>query len=152
MRKRVATNDPEVGPFVAARAKCPYNPETDHTLGVVDDSKGLGRVRGGVIYTGYTGTAIWMHVAGRDEMWITKEMLWAAFHYPFVHLGCGHVYGMVEADNSPALEFDLKLGFHVIASLPGMFASGPGLVVCMPRAECRWLRLRPARLAAMVEA
>lgn len=146
--RRLQTNDDAIGHFVAARAGCTYNPETDATIGVVDDEKtGDSWVRGGVIYTSYTTSAIWMHVAGRDETWITKEMLWAAFHYPFTQLGCQRVYGMVEEANLPALNFDLKLGFQVLTALPYLFASGPGLVVFMDRETCRWHKRKPRALA-----
>ena len=141
--RRVVFGDPAVAEYVAWMAQCAYH-KTDVCSGVVDDSlPPASRVRGGVIFTSYTGASLWMHVAGRDERWITKDMLWVAFHYPFVQLGCGRVFGVVEAANSPALEFDLKLGFRITATLPGMFASGPGLVVSMARDECRWLTLKP---------
>lgn len=145
--RRLCTNHESIGRFVSALAKCDYNPATDSTIGIVDDSKsGDSWVRGGVIYTGYTGSAVWMHVAGRDESWITRDMLWAAFHYPFVQLGCRRVYGIVEEANQHALDFDLKLGFSVHVALPFMFASGAGIVVFMDRDTCRWLKLRPRAL------
>lgn len=147
--KQVVSNHSLVGAFVAAHAKCAFNPESDTTLGVVDDSYSEGSpgwIRGGVIYTSYTGTSLWTHVAGSDEHWITRDMLWAAFHYPFEQLGCGVIFGVVEEANTHTLEFDLKLGYRVMASLPGMFASGAGLIVSMRREDCRWLRLRPRTL------
>jgi hypothetical protein len=147
--RRVVANAYDVGVFVSRMARCHFDERVDRTLGVVDDSfepSNPAWVRGGVIYTNYSDAAIWMHVAGRGEAWITKEMLWKAFHYPFVQLGCVRIYGLVEAANDPALRFDLRLGFSVVASLPEMFASGPGLVVSMRRDECRWLRLAPAEM------
>lgn len=144
--RRLQTNHESIGRFVAPLAKCGYDPTSDATIGVVDDDRPDAWVRGGVIYSGYTESAIWMHVAGRDEMWITREMLWAAFHYPFVQLGCRRVYAIVEEANHSALNFDLKLGFSVLASLPYLFASGPGLVVFMDRDACRWLGRQPKTL------
>jgi hypothetical protein len=52
----------------------------------------------------------------------------------------------LESANEYTLNFDLKLGFEVQAVLPGLFASGPGLVICMERDKCRWLKLKPRRL------
>ena len=143
---RLAFNDDAIGRYVAETAKCAFHPGLDTTIGVVDDSHGPespAYVRGGVIFTGYTGASIWIHVAGRDEKWITRDMLAVTFHYPFRQLGVGRLFGIVEATNQPALDFDLKLGFQIAAVLPGMFASGAGLVVMMERSECRWLRLAP---------
>lgn len=147
--KTVVLNDPNIGEFVAARAKCEYNPALHTSIGVIDDSKNLddpARIHGGVTFCNYTGSSIWIHVAARNEQWITPDMLWVTFHYPFVQLGCAYLYGLVESANEPALRFDLKLGFEVQAVLPGLFASGPGVVVCMERANCRWLKLKPRRL------
>jgi hypothetical protein len=147
--KTVVLNDQSVGEFVATRAKCEYNPAIHTTIGVVDDSKALddpARIHGGVVFYGHTGPAIWIHVAARDEKWITPDMLWCTFHYPFVQLGCAYLYGLLESANEYTLNFDLKLGFEVQAVLPGLFASGPGLVICMERDKCRWLKLKPRRL------
>ena len=147
--KTVVMNDQSIGEFVSARAKCEYNPAAHTTIGVVDDAKTLDdptRIHGGVIFCGYTGPSIWVHVAARNEKWITPDMLWCTFHYPFVQLGCSHLYGLLESANESTLKFDLKLGFEVQATLPGLFASGPGLVVCMERERCRWLKLKPRRL------
>lgn len=147
MPRRVITNHDSIGAFVAEHAKCSYDPGADATIGVVDDTKqGDSWVRGGVIYTGYTGSSLWMHVAARDESWISRDMLWAAFHYPFVQLGCRRVYAIVEEANHHALDFDVKLGFSIHVALPFMFASGAGIVVFMDREACRWLKLRPRAL------
>jgi len=147
--KTVVLNDHSVGEFVASRAKCEYNPAAHTTIGVVDTSKAPddpARIHGGVVFYAYTGPAIWIHVAARDEKWLTPDMLWCTFHYPFVQLGCSRLYGLLESTNEPALNFDLKIGFEVQATLPGLFASGPGLVICMEREKCRWLKLKPRRL------
>lgn len=143
---RLAFNDQAVGEYVSERAPCGYNPLVDQTIGVVDDSHEVtspGYVHGGVVFTSYTQASIWMHVAGRNENWITRDMLAVTFHYPFIQLGVGRLFGIVEATNQRALDFDLKLGFEIAAVLPGMFASGAGLVVTMEREKCRWLRLKP---------
>jgi hypothetical protein len=147
--KTVVLNDVQVGEFVAAAAKCEYNPGVHTTIGVVDDSQPIGspaRVHGGVIFCSYTGASIWIHVGARNEKWITPDMLWCTFHYPFEQLGCSRLYGLVESVNEPALNFDLKLGFEVQAVLPGMFVSGAGVVLCMERHKCRWLKIKPRKL------
>ena len=144
--RRLEFNRPWIGKFVSERAKCSYNPDTDTSLGVVEESELWGdpveRVAGGVIFTNHTGASCWLHVAGRHERWITHDMLAATFHYPFVQLGYRRIFGLVEQANEHALNFDLRLGFRVEAILPDMFVSGPGVVVTMARDECRWLRLR----------
>lgn len=143
--RRVVINIPEVGEWVSARAECPYNPKTDTVFGVVDPSKfgTPGWIRGGAVYTGYTVSAIWVHFAGVDEKWITHDMLWIAFDYPFRQLGCTYLYGMVDESKQNVVDIDLKFGFEITARLPGLFASGDGLVLSMHRDKCRWLNLKP---------
>lgn len=142
MALRIAVNDSDVGQFVADRAGCAWVPDTDHCIGVVDDDRPAARVRGGVIYTSFTGASCFMHVAGRDEKWITQDMLTATFHFPFVQLGCGVVFGVLDENNMPARRFNARIGWREIATLPGMFASSNGIVVTMSRGECRWLGRR----------
>jgi RimJ/RimL family protein N-acetyltransferase len=142
--KRIVFNEPAVTQYVVEAAKATLD-AGDVSIGVVDDDRlgHAGWVRGGVVYTQYTGASIMLHVAGRDEAWMTRDMLRVGFHYPFVQLGVKRLYGLLESANEPALNFDLRLGFRVAAVLPDMFASGAGLVVTMEREECRWLSMRP---------
>lgn len=153
MNYRVVIDDADIGHWVAERANCGYNPKRDVTAGVIDDSKPIlspGYIRGGVIFTNYTQSAMWVHVAGINEYWITRDMLWFTFDYAFRQAGCGWLYGVVEVANQHTLNFDLKLGFRVIATLEGLFPSGNGVIVGMRRDECRWLGVRPRNLRANV--
>lgn len=145
--RRVVFQHPEVGPFVAQMARCQFNPQSDTTIGVVRSAAGGEEVIGGNIYTNYTGVACWLHMAGY-EGWATRDFLWAAFHYPFEQLGCARVFGVLEEANTYAMQIDLKLGFEPVARIPGMFASGDGVVLCLEREKCRWLRLRPRTIQA----
>jgi hypothetical protein len=145
MTRRLVFNDGTVAQFVAQQAKCSWNPEYDHFIGVVDDSyesTNPAYPRGGVIYQSFTGASCIMHVAGRDERWLIPDMLATAFHFPFVQLGCAAVFGIVDGSNGLSRRFARRLGFREIATLPLMFAGSAGIVVTMTRAECRWLTLR----------
>lgn len=146
--KEVAFNHPAVGEFVAERAQCSFNVDSDSTIGIVDHETPLGQfVRGGVIITSYTGSSCFFHVAGRDENWMTRDFLWAVFHYAFVQLGCGIIHGIVREDDEHTLQFDLRIGFRVLYRSPGMFPSGAGVLMGMDRAECRWLKLKPRTIS-----
>ncbi len=147
--RRIVFDDLAVGQFIATRAKCNFNPAVDHTIGVVDDSKKFwesGYIRGGVLFTNYTQTSIWLHMAGSDSNWVTPTFLFVVFDYAFNQLGCRRVYGIVEKANEIALRIDMRLGFEVQTTLPDVFASGDGVVVYMTRAQCKWLDFQPRAL------
>lgn len=97
-----------------------------------------GELVAGVIYEGYNGHNIWMHVAipGR----ITRDFLRYAFHYPFIELGCRRVSGYVEASNARARRFDERLGFQQEAILQGAASDGGDVILYrMNREDCRYV-------------
>lgn len=146
---RIVFNDPRVGQYIAERAKCVFNEAVDNTIGVVDDSvdpESPAYVRGGVLFTNYTQTAIWLHMAGCGGRWASPTFLWVVFDYGFNQLGCTRLYGVVEQANTHALGLDMELGFEIEAILPDMFASGAAVVVSMTREQCRWLNIKPRTL------
>ncbi len=111
---------PRVFEFVTARNR----------LAWVDGCTGLGLLRrgelvAGVIYEGFNGRNIWMHVAAEPgSRWMTRDFVRYCFYYPFVELGCQYVRGYVEASNAAARRFDEHLGFKCAAVLPGAAADG----------------------------
>ena len=97
-----------------------------------------GELVAGVIYEGYNGHNVWMHVAipGR----ITPKFLRYCFHYPFVELGCRRVSGYVEASNARARRFDEHLGFKPEATLRGAASDGGDVILYrMTREDCRYV-------------
>jgi len=109
------------------------------TLGLLSLERGL---IAGVVYEGYNGANIEMHVAATPGAnWLNRQFLWAAFHYPFEQLGLKRVTGVVPAANAHALQFDLKLGFSIEATLKDAHPTGDVHILRMMRDECRWLKL-----------
>lgn len=133
------------GHTIARYAGTSFSPESDavvaHTLG--------GKLLGGVVYKDYTGASVTMHVAGFSPRWIDKDMLWVAFHYPFVQLGCERVFGQVNENNTHALEFDRRLGFKEIVRIPGVYPDGAMVLMGMERPHCRWLDIKPFGLKSL---
>ena len=124
---------------ITEAAGASFNPLVDQCLARVRD----GKLLGGVVYQGYTGASIQMHMAGFVPNWANRNMLWVAFDYPFNQLGCGKVFGQVPEENAKALEIDLKLGFKIVAKVEDVFPDGACLVLALAREDCRWLKLRP---------
>ena len=130
------------GRVIAEAAGTTFNPEVDRCIARVERQE----LWGGVVFQNYTGASIGIHVAAFRDDWINKDMLWVTFHYPFVQLGCKKIFGLVPVSNRKALEFDLKLGFKIEATITDVFDDGDCAVVSMRKDECRWLRVRPTGL------
>lgn len=101
---------------------------------------------GGVIYENYNPHSISAHIAGLEPGWLTPDLLWVMFHYPFVQLNCKKIIGFVPSYNVRALAFDYKLGFKYVTRIPEVFSNGDLIVLAMDRQDCRWLEIRPREL------
>ena len=134
-------NDPNHGHAIARGAGVAFNPAVDVVIARVID----GVLCGGVIFNNYTGASINLHVWGRDANWADRDMLWITFHYPFIQLRCRKVFGQIPANNTAALDFDLKLGFKIEARIRDVFPDEDLIVVAMKREDCRWLKIKPSR-------
>ena len=84
---------------------------------LVGGMKGLGLERdgelvAGVLYEGYNGRNVWMHVAAiPGSRWMTRDFLRYCFRYPFDEMGVARVSGYVNASNLAAWRLDGHLGF-----------------------------------------
>lgn len=144
----ILIGDEDAGHRIAERSGANFNPRCDVVIARYEGDELLG----GGIYQNYTGRSVAMHVAGFRTDWLNKDLLWVAFHYPFVQLGCAKIFGQVQASNQAALEFDLKLGFKEVARISDVFPDGDLIVVAMSHDECRWLKIRPTGLTTGKEA
>jgi len=112
---------------------------------IIAGMKGLGLERNGelvagVLYEGWNGVNIWMHVALAPGKLPTMEYIRYCFYYPFVELGCKRVSGAVDANNRAARKFDEHLGFRQEAVLRGAAADGGDVILyVMRREECRYV-------------
>lgn len=140
MKGLLLGHDEIVGPWVTERTDgfwCRENPSS--SIGLVDSKEGL---IAGVLYEEYNGVNCLMHVAATPgSHWLTREFLWAVFHYPFLQLNCRRVTGPVPASNSLARRFDEHLGFTLEATLKDAHPTGDLLLYVMHKRDCRWLEL-----------
>ena len=128
------------GDWVMERVGGLFNDKTDHSIGLHRD----GRIVGGMVYTGYLGASIMMHVAGSEDNWVTRDFLWMIFDYPFNQLGLRVVLGPVASTNTRALSIDTRLGFVPVARIPEVYPDGADLIILqMKKADCRWLAMKP---------
>lgn len=108
-----------------------------HGIGLEHD----GALVAGVIYEGFNGRNIWMHVAAvPGKKWLTRAYLAACFAYPFVQCGVDRISGYVEANNAEARRFDEHLGFEQEAVLRGAAKDGGDVIIyAMWKEGCRYV-------------
>lgn len=117
------------------------------------EPKAIGWERGGqivcgVVFEQWSGPNIFMHVAIEDGAVVTRRSLKLAFAYPFTHLNCSRITGLVRADNLKAQRFDEHLGFRLEGRLRSAATDGTDMLVYgMLRNECRWLGVNDGALA-----
>ena len=94
-------------------------------------------------YTAFIGKTCQMHMVNLKGGYTPKQLLKAAFEYPFGQLGMIKVFGIVNSLNTKAMEYDQKLGFKEAARFEGVHDDGGDIVVfCMDKADCRWIKER----------
>ena len=99
-----------------------------------------GEIIAGVVYENYTGPNIFAHIAGiPGRRWMTRNFLYAIFHYPFVRLGVERITAPVEAANEDALKLNRHFGFQNEAVLRGAMPSGDLILMVMWKQNCRFI-------------
>ena len=117
-----------------------YNPTKHMTaIGEYDPARDL--ITGVVGYDGWSKNAVEMHAAG-DGNWLSREMLYRVFHYPFVSAGVNVIFCRVDASDEATLEFDRKVGFVEQCRLRGGSDDGDMVILAMYKGDCKWLKVR----------
>lgn len=100
-----------------------------------------GELVAGVLYEGFNGRNIWMHVAAQPgARWLVRDYLRACFAYPFLVCGVDRVSGYVNESNALARRFNEHLGFREEARLRGAAPDGGDVIVfAMWRTDCHHL-------------
>lgn len=125
---------------IASELNITYRPNLDHSLTRVKH----GKLLGGVIYQSYTGPSIELFMAGLDPHWVSRDLIWATFAYPFIQLKCSKLIGRVADTNKRALNMELKLGFKEEGRIKNAVTGGDILILTMKREDCKWLlRISP---------
>lgn len=109
------------------------------------DAKAIGRISDGqvravVVYDNFSDCDCSMHIASDGTgRWLTRPLLSAAFHYPFIQLGLRRVTGLVPAKNKAALHFDRRLGFKFEGLARCALPDDDIVMLGMTRAECLFI-------------
>lgn len=114
-------------------------PASEHMVGIGLEEDG--QLSAGVIYEGYNGQSVWMHVAAvPGRRWMTRDYLRCCFDYPFNVMNVNRISGWVEADNMEARRFDENLGFKHETTLSKAGKNGTDVMVyVMWKDQCRFI-------------
>lgn len=126
----------EVLPFVQHHVQGLGKSEGMRAIGL----RRSGELVAGVLYEGFNGQNLWMHVAGTPgAKWLDRTFLAACFSYPFNICGVKRVSGYVNASNSAARRFNEHLGFKEEARLSEAAPDGGDVIIyVMRREDCRY--------------
>lgn len=122
--------------WVAERTTDTYYPNSGVGIGIQKD----GRITAGVLFNGYCGRSIQIHVAKEPDAYINREWLFVLFDYAFRQLGVNKIIGIVDSTNEAALRFDKHIGFVEEAVIKDAGKHGDMHVLTMTREQCRFLR------------
>lgn len=111
-----------------------------------EDMKAIGLRKGGdlvagVLYEGFNGRNLWIHVAAQPgARWLVRDYIRACFVYPFGLCGVDRLTGYVNESNAAARRFNEHLGFREEARLKGAAPDGGDVILyVMWKKECRYV-------------
>jgi hypothetical protein len=91
-------------------------------------------------YNAFIGRTCCVHCVVQKPESLTRRMISEGFEFPFVACHCEVLLGLVDSTNKAAMEFDTRLGFRHVATVPHGGVDGDLNILQMLRSECRWLK------------
>jgi RimJ/RimL family protein N-acetyltransferase len=101
-----------------------------------------GEVKAVVAFDNILDKSCMMHTAAIVPNWISKDLLWACFDYPFNILKVKVILASVASTNTEALRLDRHLGFVDKAYIEDAHIDGDLIILAMRRENCRWLDIK----------
>ena len=101
-----------------------------------------GEVKAVVAFDNILDKSCEMHTAAIVPNWISKDLLWACFDYPFNILKVKVILASVASTNKEALKLDRHLGFVDKAYNEDAHIDGDLVILAMRRENCRWLDIK----------
>lgn len=135
--KWVITEHQEVlGNWALARMKYGSTWNDFKAIGLISETE----ILAAVIYNEFYECGCAIHIAAvPGRKWMTKELLRAAFEYPFIQLGYRRLTGYVPAKNWEARRLDEHLGFKKEGVLRDFLKDDDVIVYGMLKSECRFI-------------
>jgi RimJ/RimL family protein N-acetyltransferase len=101
-----------------------------------------GEVKAVVAFDNILDKSCMMHTAAIVPNWISKDLLWACFDYPFNILKVKVILASVASTNTEALKLDRHLGFVDKAYIEDAHLDGDLIILAMRRENCQWLDIK----------
>jgi RimJ/RimL family protein N-acetyltransferase len=99
-----------------------------------------GGIAAAAIYNNYRPPNIEITFATATPTWATKGAIRAMLRYPFVQLRCTRLTAITQAQNSPARQFLVRLGFRQEGYHPNSLPTGDAVSYGLLASEAvRWL-------------
>lgn len=110
--------------------KVPWSSDL-RTIGLMRND---GTVAAAVGFNAWQTDSCFMHVAFDTAHSMTRDLLKAAFHFPFIGCGKGAVYALIGKENQECLRLVRKLGYREIQQTIDC------VMFEMLASECRWIK------------
>jgi RimJ/RimL family protein N-acetyltransferase len=101
-----------------------------------------GEVKAVVAFDNILDKSCEMHTAAIVPNWISRDLLWACFDYPFNILKVKVILATVASTNKEALKLDRHLGFVDKAYIEDAHIDGDLVILAMRRENCQWLDIK----------
>lgn len=100
-----------------------------------------GHIIAGVVFNEWNGVNVNQHVAASELNWMSRQLLWYCFDYPFNQLKVKRITAFMGQGNTAAIRLNTHLGFQYETRLKDAHPSGDVIIQVMRREDCRWLNL-----------
>lgn len=121
---------PVIWEWMHRKTKLPWSSDL-RTIGVMRDD---GTITAAVGFNSWTHEGCWMHVAFDGAHSMTRDLIRAAFKYPFQDCGKSAVYALPHKDNDEAMRFIPKMGFKELTRTVDC------VMFEMKAEDCRWIK------------
>lgn len=137
MRKVVTDNQEHLRGWITGVLGMQFSPYATFIGQEID-----GKVKAVVAFDNIQDKSCMMHTAAIVPNWISKDLLWACFDYPFNILKVKVILATVASTNEEALKLDRHLGFVDKAYIEDAHIDGDLVILAMRREDCRWLDIK----------
>ena len=137
MRTVVTENQEILRQFIEANLEQKM-PEESTFIGQEND----GKLVAVVCFTGFIKNSCTMHIASIGNNWMTKDLLWSSFDYPFIKLQKKVILIGMNASNKEAVKLNRHLGFEEKALIEDAHEKGDLLLMTMRKEQCKWLNIK----------
>jgi len=137
MRKVITDNQEHLRGWITGVLGMQFSPYATFIGQEID-----GEVKAVVAFDNILDKSCMMHTAAIVPNWISKDLLWACFDYPFNILKVKVILASVASTNTEALRLDRHLGFVDKAYIEDAHLNGDLVILAMRRENCRWLDIK----------